>query len=273
MSEEDDGGSWNEVPNRRKPRSKGNPGERIGGGSISKFFVSNLPNGCNPWDVSEFVKVYGDVAGVYIARKKDKEGKKFGFISFRNVVDVKEMERALNGTKMGGFKLKVNLAKFASENSGLHGGGYENQKDNKKEQVKLQHDSSFQNQVVFNNGGRKLFRDLFNNPRGNQEGPKGQEETVGKFITIPDETLAFKDILGKALVGRCKDISTLRTLKSLMTEVSVQGVSLSYLGGLSVVIKFGNEDNATSSFLTIQYGKSGFHLLIYGPAKVFLLKG
>ncbi|KAM0042813.1 hypothetical protein Hdeb2414_s0010g00334171 [Helianthus debilis subsp. tardiflorus] len=153
------------------------------------------------------------------------------------------MERALNGTKMGGgvFKLKVNLSKFASENSGLHGGGYDKQKEKMKEQVKPHQEPPLQNLAFVNNGERKSFRDLFNNPRGGQEGTKCQEESVGRSFTIPDDMLAFKEILGKALVGRCKDVTTLRALNSLLAEVEVQGVSLSYLGGLFVVMKFVNE--------------------------------
>ncbi|MFS7951969.1 putative RNA recognition motif domain, nucleotide-binding alpha-beta plait domain superfamily [Helianthus anomalus] len=100
---------------------------------MKKFYVTNLPTGCNPWDVSEFVKVFSEVVGVYIARKKDKEGRKFGFISFRNANDIKEIKCALNGTKIGGFRHKENLAKYAMENVGLLGDSSED-KDNSKVQ-------------------------------------------------------------------------------------------------------------------------------------------
>ncbi|MFS7955163.1 hypothetical protein Hanom_Chr07g00639411 [Helianthus anomalus] len=38
---------------------------------------------------------------MFIARKKDKEGRKFGFLSLRNVKDTRATEKVLNGLKMG----------------------------------------------------------------------------------------------------------------------------------------------------------------------------
>ncbi|KAJ0523865.1 putative RNA recognition motif domain, nucleotide-binding alpha-beta plait domain superfamily [Helianthus annuus] len=81
--------------------------EKKGNGSVTKFFITNLPPGCRPWDVADFFKVFGTVSEAYIARKPDKEGRKFGFISFYNVQDVKGMERAINGTKMGDTRLSL----------------------------------------------------------------------------------------------------------------------------------------------------------------------
>ncbi|MFS8002241.1 putative RNA recognition motif domain, nucleotide-binding alpha-beta plait domain superfamily [Helianthus anomalus] len=100
----DDRGGWKDVPLKKNLRNKGKTGERRNNGNITKYYITNLPLGCNPWDVADFVNVFGEVSGVYIARKSDKEGRRFRFVSFKNVADVKEMERALNGTKMGGVE-------------------------------------------------------------------------------------------------------------------------------------------------------------------------
>ncbi|MFS7926962.1 putative RNA recognition motif domain, nucleotide-binding alpha-beta plait domain superfamily [Helianthus anomalus] len=101
MVDIDDAGDWNDIPSKKNPRNNGGSGIRNHRGNITKFYITNLPKGCRPWDVADFIKVFGEVSGVYIARKNDKEGRRFVFVSFVNVVDVKEMERALNGTKMG----------------------------------------------------------------------------------------------------------------------------------------------------------------------------
>ncbi|MFS8001802.1 putative RNA recognition motif domain, nucleotide-binding alpha-beta plait domain superfamily [Helianthus anomalus] len=50
--------------------------------NITKFYMTNLLVGCNLWDVADFMGGFGEIAGCYIARKKDKEGNRFGFISF-----------------------------------------------------------------------------------------------------------------------------------------------------------------------------------------------
>ncbi|MFS7960705.1 putative RNA-binding domain superfamily [Helianthus anomalus] len=71
-------GPWLDPHHLRK-KGKENGINRHPKDIITKFFISNLPAGCRPWDVADFVRHLGEVAGMYIARKKDKEGKKFGF--------------------------------------------------------------------------------------------------------------------------------------------------------------------------------------------------
>ena len=109
---------WQEVfHGRRRHQEIRTAGK--GAATITKFFISNLPKGCTPWDVRYVFEVFGEVASAYIARKYDKFGCRFGFISFKSVKDVKALELRLDGVKMGSNKLRVNIAKFADENMGL----------------------------------------------------------------------------------------------------------------------------------------------------------
>ncbi|KAJ0808981.1 putative RNA recognition motif domain, nucleotide-binding alpha-beta plait domain superfamily [Helianthus annuus] len=241
----DVGGNWNDVVNKKKLRSKGDNGKSLdksSKGVVTKFFISNLPRGCNPWDVADFVKVFGEVSGVYIARKLDKEGRRFGFVSFTNVANVKEIERALNGTKMGDSKLVANLARFAKENVGHADrkvGGSLGVKKNPSFQPQ---NNKIQNQACVNNGKRKLFSELFNQGQGNVENRNPSIVESWLIIELADETMVFKELIGKALVGRCKDLKVLRNLNSILAEHRVAGVSLSYLGGLAMLLNFDEED-------------------------------
>ncbi|KAJ0522979.1 putative RNA recognition motif domain, nucleotide-binding alpha-beta plait domain superfamily [Helianthus annuus] len=153
-------GPW-EDPHHIRKKDKSNHHEKKAVENITKFFVTNLPEGCTPWEISEFVKVFGVVTGVYIARKLDKFGNRFGFIKFKDVRDVKELERVLNGTKMGNSKLKVNVARFAYENVGFQ--GIHEVKGHKlvNHQAGNPSRNQFVNQAYVCNGGGKLFRDLF----------------------------------------------------------------------------------------------------------------
>ncbi|MFS7966133.1 putative RNA recognition motif domain, nucleotide-binding alpha-beta plait domain superfamily [Helianthus anomalus] len=47
-------------------------GEGVQG--LSKFFVSNLPDRCSSMELGELFRPFGDVVGVYVARKRDKNG-------------------------------------------------------------------------------------------------------------------------------------------------------------------------------------------------------
>ncbi|MFS7934104.1 putative RNA recognition motif domain, nucleotide-binding alpha-beta plait domain superfamily [Helianthus anomalus] len=83
---------------------------------VLKFFVDNILQGCRPWDLASILKDYGEISGMYIARKRNKDGLKFSFVSFKGVKDRKEMESKLKGIKLGGNSLKINLSRFAKEN-------------------------------------------------------------------------------------------------------------------------------------------------------------
>ncbi|MFS7940368.1 hypothetical protein Hanom_Chr05g00463641 [Helianthus anomalus] len=112
---------------------------------------------------------------------------------------------------MGNSKLKVNISRFASENASLFGNPNV-QKDPipaVEPPGKSQVNNKFRNEAFIKDGGGKLFSDLFSK--------------------------------GLAVVGRCKDLRALNNLFSLVSKAGVGEFSLSYLGGLSILIKFRKE--------------------------------
>ncbi|KAJ0823993.1 putative RNA recognition motif domain, nucleotide-binding alpha-beta plait domain superfamily [Helianthus annuus] len=242
-----DDGPWLDSHHMRKKEKKG--ASVLNGSPITKIFVTNLPTGCTPWEVSEFIKVFGEVAGVYIARKMDKFGNSFCFISFKNVWDVQELVRALNRTKMGNSKLKANVARFAVENVGITDGIGAKGKRQVQPQFGKNGNIKFVNQAFVSNGGGKLFSELFKageKGEGSISGAGAVEVCDGKFIEIPEETQAFKELSGKALVGRCFNLQIINNLKVLLLGAGTLNFSLSYLGGLSVLVKFSAVEECNS---------------------------
>ncbi|KAJ0910431.1 putative RNA recognition motif domain, nucleotide-binding alpha-beta plait domain superfamily [Helianthus annuus] len=244
MEPEDEGGPWLDPHHRSK---RGAPNAFSGKVPVTKFFVTNLPLGCTPWEVSEFVKGFGEVHGVYIARKKDKVGNRFGFISFKNVRDVKELEKALNGTKMGNYKLRVNVAKFAAENSGLSGGPSNDKgKGVSKEHNGIAQQVSGLGHAFVNQGGGRLYSDLFKKEteiKGYSSKTDGCFSSVSgnRVVVVPDRTLAFKDVMALSVVGRTVDLETLVDFDKLLRIAKVTYSRIQYLGGLSVLITFMDE--------------------------------
>ncbi|KAJ0726702.1 hypothetical protein HanPI659440_Chr12g0473371 [Helianthus annuus] len=167
------------------------------------------------------------------------------------------MERALNGTKMGGSKLVVNLARYSKENAGFKGGKYREEEANvKKQPVSAQ---EVKNQYQKNVHGRvRLFSDLFKSDPSNSVSKSNPAVEVGISIDIVDNTSAFSELTGRALVGRCKDLVTLRTLNSILAENKTRGVSLSYLGGLSMLLKFDSEESCVNLLMDHHRWKSWF---------------
>ncbi|MFS7909033.1 hypothetical protein Hanom_Chr01g00090071 [Helianthus anomalus] len=129
------------------------------------------------------------------------------------------MERALNGTKMGGHKLIANLASFAKENASFDGGKKEGGRGKEKTQERpAQKNPTTTSAPSFQIGNGRLFSDLFTNKSTTPADLGKSVKTAEVFIEIADETSAFKDLIGNALVGRCKDLPILKNLNKFADE-------------------------------------------------------
>jgi RNA recognition motif-containing protein len=68
--------------------------------------------------VSEMYRVFGafgSVVEVYVSLKVDRRGRRFGFVKFKKVENLEELEKSLEEVWMGGCRLKVNKARFGRE--------------------------------------------------------------------------------------------------------------------------------------------------------------
>ncbi|KAM0057459.1 putative RNA recognition motif domain, nucleotide-binding alpha-beta plait domain superfamily [Helianthus debilis subsp. tardiflorus] len=213
-----------------------------GGGNITKFFITNLPEGCTPWELRCGVASYGEVSGTFVAKKRDKEGRRFGFASFKDVKDKTELEKSLKGIKLGGSKLIVNIARFSVEN--VAGGPPSVETVNRPYQAR---------QVPvrqFNFKDSRSYSDVLG--KGKVEGPiKETGSSVAdnrgggrKLVVVPDRTTAFRDLWGIAVVARTVDLETLVDLDQLLRIAKVGYSNIQYLGGLSILISFVNKDAA-----------------------------
>ncbi|KAF5808965.1 putative nucleotide-binding alpha-beta plait domain superfamily, RNA-binding domain superfamily [Helianthus annuus] len=190
---------------------------------------------------------------MYIARKKDKEGKRFGFLSLKNVKDAKETEKILNGLKLGGCNLRVNITKFAAENVNR----WDTEVHHGRKEVKVGNDfgkkgylgENSKNVMRFNEGWLKegvSFRDMVE-----QVGSNSGEETTDKVVEVHEETSAFFDFQGIAVVGRVNDIPTLAKMDLLLKKAGVSEFTIYYLGGLNLLISFEDDIDAADFVLNV----------------------
>ncbi|KAJ0605570.1 putative RNA recognition motif domain, nucleotide-binding alpha-beta plait domain superfamily [Helianthus annuus] len=216
---------------------------------LTKFFVTNLPERCSSLDIRVFFSVFGEVTGVYVARKRDKKGNKFCFVSFTGVKDPKELEGRLMGIKMGQSKLLVNVARFAVENSGFSG-----QKIDSHPKVVPSNQNTSK---VFNFRDQRSYCDVLGKGKEQRDpvsfigvGCIGGGGVVSKekMVVVPDRVSAFKEVMGSAVFGRTTDLETLVDLDKLFRIAKVDVVRIQYLGGLSVIISFSDAD-VTNKFL------------------------
>ncbi|KAM0063685.1 putative RNA recognition motif domain, nucleotide-binding alpha-beta plait domain superfamily [Helianthus debilis subsp. tardiflorus] len=245
---------WRDVPSKRI--HKGGNKEKMIDNNVAKYYVSNLPFGCTPWEVTKFLGHYGEVTGTYVARKNDREGNRFGFISFKNVKNAKELEYRMNGVKMGKFILKVNIAKFAAENVGLFEDGDLSMNKNIPETIGMEHYHQDYSQQKWAGGTYKglqkegrSFADLFKGKgKDNGEASTSNVPCSGKILTISKDVKAFHFLYGSALVGRTVDINILNKLDRILWEGGFSGIVIYYVGGLSLLLSF-KDHEAAAEFL------------------------
>ncbi|MFS7972766.1 putative RNA recognition motif domain, nucleotide-binding alpha-beta plait domain superfamily [Helianthus anomalus] len=177
--------------------------------NITKLFVSNLPEGCTPWELRKCLEGYGEISGTYVAKKRDKEGCRFGFVSFKGVVDRKELVKIISGVRMGENKLKVNIARYAVENSGLSDLS-ENKTKNSRAAGQPFRGRPFQLRDV------RSYCDVVGNSsggggplRGHVGKPLEDVREPSKYLVVPDKSGAFKSMFGLSLVGRTLYLETL----------------------------------------------------------------
>ncbi|KAJ0712825.1 putative RNA recognition motif domain, nucleotide-binding alpha-beta plait domain superfamily [Helianthus annuus] len=183
-------------------------------GIITKLFVSNLSEGCTPWELRMCMESFGEISGTFVAKKRDKFGNRFGFVSFKDVANRQELLNSLKGVKMGECRLKINIARFAAENSGMVGSVPE------KARVP---------------GGIHA--------KGSSYAKLGDQQMVEQTVIVPDRTSAFQELAGLALVGRTVNLETLVDFDRLLNIAKV--VVANVQGGLTLLISFHDKDSAT----------------------------
>lgn len=83
--------------------------------NATRFFFANFPETYSYDDTWSFFNQYGSVCNLFISRKKDKSGSRFGFISFKNVDNVTALVKKLEGCRAEGYTLRVKLAKSPNQ--------------------------------------------------------------------------------------------------------------------------------------------------------------
>ena len=82
---------------------------------VISFYFTRFPEDTNETELWYVFKKWGDVQEVFIARNRNKWGKRYGFVRFKGVKDVTTLERKLDSLVVGGLKMHVNVPKHGRE--------------------------------------------------------------------------------------------------------------------------------------------------------------
>ncbi|KAJ0743493.1 putative RNA recognition motif domain, nucleotide-binding alpha-beta plait domain superfamily [Helianthus annuus] len=200
-------------------------------GRITKVFVTNLPEKCSGNDLSYFVRSYGDIYDLYIARKRDKAGNRFVFVSFLDVKDSRDLVRQVCNTRIGDCWLKANIARFTLEEGeiGLEPDNSKRKPDSRENTARKEQRPPARAASSFFNGTRSYSDTL--------TGRQGSLKDV-KMVIVDNQVNAFRGLHGKALVARMIDLEALKSIYLILNDICPGLGRVQYLGGLSVLISF-----------------------------------
>ncbi|KAM0067297.1 putative RNA recognition motif domain, nucleotide-binding alpha-beta plait domain superfamily [Helianthus debilis subsp. tardiflorus] len=186
--------------------------------SGTKFFVSNLPERCSSADLVEVLKRFGDIQGTYIARKYDRLGKRFGFVTFRNVRNLLEMGRNLKDVWIGSYKLFIVLARFVDGQKIPRERETEWKLVQGQDKGKKVSTEAIQNEIVIeqhpvnaSGSGGRSFRDTLLN--------KEEDDDLQEIVVEPN-VQAFSDWFDCGLIARVIDFGILPSLRKRIKEIS-----------------------------------------------------
>ncbi|MFS7910566.1 putative RNA recognition motif domain, nucleotide-binding alpha-beta plait domain superfamily [Helianthus anomalus] len=225
---------WYDVPSKKNRKSGQQQFHKISNDEV-KFFVSNLPEGCSSNDLKEVLLRYGDVQGIYIARKYDKLGKRFGFATFKVTRNRADLEENLKDVWIGSYKLYIVPARFV--------GGQQPAGDNGKKIDPSVHKESVwkpvtipevQEQVVSQNDGdsmdvegasfegveQRSFRDTLLNKKSDRTIPE---------IHVQSEGNNLHDLYGCSAVAEASSLDDHTSLKTKLKEATFVGCKIRYV--------------------------------------------
>jgi hypothetical protein len=80
--------------------------------NITTYFFTDIPNSFGAKAMFNAFQYYGDVSEVVIPAKRDRGGRRFGFVRFNQVTDERRFEYELDKLIIGRNKITVNLSRF-----------------------------------------------------------------------------------------------------------------------------------------------------------------
>ncbi|KAK9065294.1 hypothetical protein SSX86_016677 [Deinandra increscens subsp. villosa] len=253
--EEDEGG-WQTV--RRKP---------INNRLTYSFFITGFPDKTSVDDIKVAAKHLGTIDDVFIARKRRYNNDRFGFIRFKNLIDIQKVEGRLNEIKLGDQLLKANLSNIPRmDNSSNYAKKSTFGISFRRHHVNGQKNNTSlgdQNIGNYRNWGRS-FRDavIGEEKTGGEipedklrgEIPKESSESFNrsskwKSFQIPDEADVYpSSFFGRTLIGEALDGANLCSVKFLRHEGTGGDFDVVYVGGLHVLLVF-NQKSEAKNFL------------------------
>nr|GEW32566.1 nucleotide-binding alpha-beta plait domain-containing protein [Tanacetum cinerariifolium] len=184
--------------------------------SSDSFFAKDLFRSC---------KQYGHVVDSFIPTKRTKDGKRFGFVRFINVFNVERLVNNLCTIWVGRLKFHANVARFKREF--MKESGNADKMENVLNKSKPNGPHKEVGKSVIGKSSMSVVKDS----------KLAKKTESSPAIVLEDDCLNARD-LSLSLMGRVKELAPLANLKKALCNKGFDGVKISYLGELWILLKF-----------------------------------
>ncbi|KAL9999293.1 putative RNA recognition motif domain, nucleotide-binding alpha-beta plait domain superfamily [Helianthus debilis subsp. tardiflorus] len=209
---------------------------------ITKIFVTNLPEGCSGADLASQLRSFGQIYDLYIARKRDRGGNRFGFVSMLDVNDKDELLKNLRSIRMGEYKLWFNIARFVLEDDEINSNSVHSKSGNTNtKEGEGQSDSKPGSAGT----GERTFKDML----------------VGKSMTIDNNINAFSSLHGRALVAKMIDVEALKNIYVTLNDICQGQGKVQFIGGLDILISFEDSEMAVAILEAAKKVENNFSMI------------
>ncbi|CAI9259369.1 unnamed protein product [Lactuca saligna] len=219
------------------------------------FYFTNFPEDYKEGELWEVFKHFGKVIDIFIAKKMNLANRKFGFVRFMGVDNVRIFEVKLNSIWLGSHKLRVNLAKFqrsqgTTTSKVLQEGKHYKIKSvvvkpqklksiviHKEKEKGLEGKPSFA-EVLKNNMASRYcdVEEESKQTHYNQSNQTHHEINVRLFPTKKRERSSHRAFLA----GEVKSFDLLKNFNMFKTSEGFHDIFFSYIVGLNIIQEFEN---------------------------------
>ncbi|GKB31451.1 RNA-directed DNA polymerase, eukaryota, reverse transcriptase zinc-binding domain protein [Tanacetum coccineum] len=227
----------------------------------TSFYVSNLPDSLDAKGLWNACVKYGRLVDSFIANKRSKGGKRFGFIRFLGIKDDTEFVKLLSNIWIGSYHLYVTVARYQRTNS--TGSKSTKQVLTKEENPKTKPNPN--SQFAEYAPSKPSFASVIHNKPTKIDTTTSHVNT--KTVTLKDQDLISVEDSSTVLLLKLKDVDTMSNMYTICKSEGFMDLKIHHVGGLWIWIQFPSssscskfQDNVTlKSFYTIlKYASPSF---------------
>ncbi|KAH1112168.1 Serine/arginine-rich splicing factor SC35 [Glycine max] len=85
---------------------------------VISFYFTRIPEDATVEELWFHFKQKGDVREVFIPQKRNNQGRRYGFVRYKGVRDMHQLQQQLDNMVFGGLKMNVNVSKYGRAKKG-----------------------------------------------------------------------------------------------------------------------------------------------------------